>query len=490
MDFLIDTNILIPAEPTSVAEIELGTPVVAELLRLIQETGGRALIHPDAFGEIARDRDTVRRTLRMSLLGKYPRVQSPPDLSDGLAAIIGRPEPGTHDEVDARLLEAVHAGHVGILITDDVALGRRAKAAGIGDSVLTSPEALELLRQLYEPLIPTPPTVERVSCSDLDVTDPIFDSLRRDYVRFDRWLAMAMRMRRIAWIIVNDDGSYAALVIVKEENPGEHGLRGKLLKMCTFKVSEDHRGSRFGELLLKPVLDHAKANGYDTVFVEAKPDNVELFSFLETFGFQDTGRMKDGTDPVYAKRLHIPEDGAPEIDNLTFHISFGPPALRWRGVPAFVVPIRPRYHERLFPEGERQLPLTPSSEPHANAIRKAYLCRASLRQVRPGDVLYFYRSRSQEVTVVGVVEDVHVLSEPSAIVRAAGKRTLYSYQDIESIAENGAEVLVIGFRQARVLDTPLPYAELLGAGVLRGAPQTVTRLSEEAATWLAQKLQL
>ena len=51
-------------------------------------------------------------------------------------------------------------------------------------------------------------------------------------------------------------------------------------------MADVHRGSRYGELLLKPILDHADAHGYDTVFVEAKPDNGELFSFLDAFGFR------------------------------------------------------------------------------------------------------------------------------------------------------------------------------------------------------------
>ncbi len=83
------------------------------------------------------------------------------------------------------------------------------------------------------------------------------------------------------------------MAIINEEIQGEHGLLGKLLKICTFKVADVHRGSRYGELLLKPILDHAFAHGYDTVFVEAKPDNEELFSFLDTFGFHDTRPIQE-----------------------------------------------------------------------------------------------------------------------------------------------------------------------------------------------------
>jgi hypothetical protein len=226
------------------------------------------------------------------------------------------------------------------------------------------------------------------------------------------------------------------------------------------------------------------------VFVEAKPDNEDLFSFLETFGFHDTGRFKNGTDPVFAKTLRVPDDGAPRLSDFEFHVEFGPPAIRSTGVPAFMVPIQPRFHGRLFPEAERQLALSPATDPHANGIRKAYLSRAASRQLARGSVLYFYRSRIQEMTVVGVVEDVHVLSDPPSIIRAAGKRTLFTYKDIETIAAADTEVLVLGFRQARVLDEPVSYAELLRARVLKGPPQTIMSIEGEAATWLAKRARL
>jgi ribosomal protein S18 acetylase RimI-like enzyme/predicted RNA-binding protein with PUA-like domain len=490
MDFLIDTNILIPAEPTSTADVEPTTPVVADLLRLVLATGGRAVVHPDAFSEIANDRDVARRELRRSLFAKYPRIDSPPALSDELATFIGRPEPGTHDALDARLLEAVRAGRADLLVSDDAGLHRRARLAVLGDRVLTSSEALELVRQLYEPPLVAPPAARSLTCAELDSADPIFDGLRQDYREFDSWLAKAARLRRRAWVVEDDDGSYAALVIINEETPGEHGLPGKLLKLCTFKVSDGHRGSRYGELLLKPVLELAHTYGYDTAFVEAKPYNDHLFNFLESFGFRRTDALKNGTDPVYAKALRPPAGDASELDPLAFHVMYGPPTMRWEGVKAFIVPIMPGYHAQLFPEAELQLSLAPSTEPHGNGIRKAYLSRSSTRLVSPGDVLYFYRSRFQELTVIGVVEDVHVLSEAPAIVQVAGKRMLYTYADIRRIAEDGSQVLVIGFRQARVIGSPVLYRELKEQGVLKGAPQTVTSIGEEAATWLAQRLQL
>jgi ribosomal protein S18 acetylase RimI-like enzyme len=495
MDFLIDTNIVIPAEPTSAREAEAATPIVAEFMRIVRTKGDRVLLHPDAFLEIRGDRDPVRRDLRLDLANKYPRLESPPDLSEDLAGIIGRPNRGSHNAVDARLLEAVRSGRADILVTDDAGLRRWARLADLGDRVLTSSDALLLARELHEAAPAVPPAARHVYAADLNVADAIFDELRGDYPGFDAWLAKAARLHRHAWIVERDDDRYAAVAIVNEETPLEHGLPGRLLKLCTFKVSEDHQGNRYGELLLKATLDYAHANGYGTVFVEARPGKQFLFEFLEQFGFRRLDVLKSGTDPVYAKPLTPPIGGAPHLSPLEYHVTFGPPALRWEGVPAFIVPIRPEYHYRLFPEAEPldaepQLSLLTGAEAHGNGIRKAYLCRANTRGIGEGNVLYFYRSVSSALTVVGVVEDVSLLSDPAGIVRAAGKRTLYTYHQIEEMAAGEREVLVIGFRQARVVRPPVGFTELVVGGVLRGPPQTVMSIGEEAARWLAQRVQL
>ena len=86
--------------------------------------------------------------MRRALLAKYPRLASPPELTAHLADRFGSPAPTSHDAVDLRLLEAMRAGLADILVTDDTALRRRAKAIGLGESALTSSETLELMRRL------------------------------------------------------------------------------------------------------------------------------------------------------------------------------------------------------------------------------------------------------------------------------------------------------------------------------------------------------
>jgi len=243
-------------------------------------------------------------------------------------------------------------------------------------------------------------------------------------------------------------------------------------------------------MLSRPRCDHAAAHSYDTIVLEARPDKEFLFDFVEQFGFHRLPVLKGGTDPVYAKSLNPADDEAELMSPFAFHIAFGPPTVLWQDVPGYVVPIKPLYHARLFPEAEPQLSLAAGAEAHGNGIRKAYLSKASIRTVTPGDLLFFYRYVTSKLTVVGVAEDAVVLSDALDILRAIGKRTLYPYESIEALTHGGRPVLVIGFRQAKVAEKPVPYAELQKYGVLRGRPRAVQGISEEAAKWLAKRLRL
>src|SRR5690606_37684727 len=120
---------------------------------------------------------------------------------------------------------------------------------------------------------------------ELSISQRIFDSLRASYAPFDLWFAKCQMEQRQCWV-VKQQGDIAALTIVNEEKKETYGLGGKILKVCTFKVSPEHRGFRFGELLLKTLFDYAFDNKFDAMFVEAFPRHAELFDLLEAFGFE------------------------------------------------------------------------------------------------------------------------------------------------------------------------------------------------------------
>lgn len=490
VDYLIDTNVLIPLEPGSASDAERLTPAAARLVRLLSETGNRAVVHPESLRELGNDADPERRALRLIMATKYPQVETPVAGVRRLTEALGSLPASGHDYVDLQLLACVAAGAASFLVTEDVRLHRRAAAVRLHDQVLTVTEALELLRTLHERLPSTPPIVVSTTADEVEVNDPIFGSLRKRYPGFNEWWSRVAAQQRRVWCISAPDGHYAAICVIKEEAQGEHGLYGRVLKVCTFKVAEHAGGSRFGELLLATVFDYAHVNGYSTLFVEVDPSLGILIQFLEDFGFADSDRMTDIGDHVFVKSLRPPPGARDALDAFTFHRLYGPPTVRTTGVSAWLVPIQPGFHRKLLPSAEAQQPLVPRVAPHGNGIRKAYLCRATARSLEPGDLLYFYKSGEQIVTAAGIVEDVHVLSSAEDIVQAAGKRSVFSQHEIEEQAAGG-ELLVLGFRLVTNVDHPVRYQQLRARRVLFGPPQSIVRVKdEEGAKWLAEQMGL
>jgi len=486
--FLIDTNVFIPVEPTAPEHVEALTAPIADFERLVHETHNELLVHPELYRDITRDKDEARRHVRLLLANKYPRLRKPPSVSE-VEPTLGAVEPTSHDWIDHHLLAALVHGAVDFLVTEDGGIHTKAARLRVEDRVLTVADALEMVRRLYVAVPPAPPAVRKVDGRALDASDPVFATLRRDYDGFDAWLDKVRRENRAAWVIEGASAGYGGICIVNDERPGTYGLYGSVLKVCTFKVSDAHGGYRYGELLLKALFDYAEANSYDWLYLTVLPeaDKQYLIDYLKEFGFEYHGRTGDDREWVLVKPRRFTEPDLANLAPLAFHVKFGPPAASWQNCGAFIVPIKPEFHDRLFPEADPQMNLFSGVEPHGNAIRKAYLSKASIGLLQPGDLLYFYESRGGlGVTTVGVVEEVFLLSEPQDIVRAVGKRTLYTFDEIVRLAsEASGGILAINFRQAKVLDSPVGLATLIRNGVASAAPQSIQTIPKEGARWLA-----
>lgn len=214
MRFLIDTNILIPLEPTAASNVESGTARAANLARLVSEGNHRLLLHPESATDIARDRDVDRRSLRQVLASKYVRLEQPPDC-EAIEAVVGRPDVDSHDWVDHHLLAAVFANAVDYLVTEDGRMRRKAVRLGIGDRVLSVDDAIGLLEAMSEVHPPPPPSVELRPLHGINLADPIFESLRIDYDGFDDWFRRGAREGREGWIVTAPDGRCAGLCLLE-----------------------------------------------------------------------------------------------------------------------------------------------------------------------------------------------------------------------------------------------------------------------------------
>jgi ribosomal protein S18 acetylase RimI-like enzyme len=425
--------------------------------------------------------------MRDLLLNKYVELPNPPDLSERLKSIVGLPASDSHDFIDYFLLAAVEADAVDILVTEDMGVHKKAVRLGIEERVATSGDVIDIVRSLFPVTPQAPPAVQHRIAYLLDENDPIFHSLRHDYPKFDRWLQKCKLEHRDAWVINTLLAEhYQGIAIVNQQTEMEHGLTGKVLKICTFKVAEGSRGSRFGELLLKTVFEYAFANAYDRAFITVLPHHTQLIELLRAFGFNSMDDRTERGEMIFVKNLK-PAAIDKTLDPLEYHLQFGPFYFR-TDVPAFIVPIRPEYHELLFPEAETQQGLFAGQNTFGNSIRKAYLCRSPTRRIAPGNLLFFYLSHHHKsLTCLGVVEKTFVSQDPNAVARMVGKRTVYRYNDIENIC-SGGEVLAILFRQARIFHSPVTWAELSQKSVLKAPPQSIVKIPEEELPWLVKRI--
>ena len=214
--------------------------------------------------------------------------------------------------------------------------GRDRKAArfGLSDRTLRLRDAVELLDRLITRRAEPVPIVVATKVHALVRSDAIFATLRIDYSEFDDWFSRAARAHRDAWYIIDSADACAAVVIGKfsDARPPERHL-----KLCCFKIAESAQGKKYGELMLRQVLEHCYANEVARCYITVLPKYAALIALLEQFGFQQQPEQTEVGESVYAKQMVPRNEG---LDPLTFHVAFGPRHVVC-DVPTYIVPILP-----------------------------------------------------------------------------------------------------------------------------------------------------
>jgi hypothetical protein len=486
--FLLDTNILIPIEDNR------NTPeTYASLLRDLAAKGHTAHVHEASIADINRDTDAARRSISLSKLQKYPTIRFSRRTDAALIQEFGEIK-RDNDRCDCQLLAAVKDKAVDFLVTEDVGLHTRARRRALDGQVLTPRQALDLINESYARVDFSLRSVRRRYCYELDRSDQIFVSLRQDYTGFDNWFAdNCCAAHRECWV-VEDDRSIAAITIFKEEGAGEApiGVTGtKILKLCTFKVADSYRGGRLGEQMLRQAMCYAYANNIDSVYLTTYERQLGLRELIRTYGFRRVGTQQN-SELVYAKSW-----------DRSCQLSSSNPARVRRNYPqlpdafseGIIVPIRPGYHDRLFPEASARIRNMPGelfggawshgtadrSSP-SNSIQKAYLCFAKRRTIDPGTLIGFYRSTDSEfgvraaLTAVAIAESYHTPGSYASAMELVAKRTVYTADEVAMLYGRTSPLRVLMFSFYGYLSDPLTMDRLLELRMLNGPPQSIVGL--------------
>ncbi|MHA1357893.1 MAG: PIN domain-containing protein [Candidatus Helarchaeota archaeon] len=478
MRIIIDTNIFIYREDNIVIPENL-----KNLIKRLRESENKILLHPLSRNEIKKDKNKKRREIVLSKIDTYPLIDDPPNpkKDSKFRMLIGKPK-NENDVIDNNILYSIYKNAADFLITEDKGIHKKADLLGISQRVFAIDEALEYFSKIFlEIKISALPALKEVPTHNLNLEDPIFDSLKQDYPDFEEWWEKISREGRKAWVYYKNNRELGAILIYKIENEAVPKVNPiippkRRLKISTLKVS--YRGYKIGELFLKMSFEYAIGNNLSEVYLtHFTKDDDDLVYLIEDFGFNKVGET-NGED-IFFKKL-TPDEKIE--DPLQIARRFYPSFYDGNRIKKFIIPIWPEYHKKLFTDYHPRQTLirewTGELIIEGNTIKKAYLSHSLSRKISPGDLVLFYRSRDlKSLTTLGVVEEVYDgLDDAAEIIRYVGKRTVYTREEIEQFAKRTTKVIIFRFHFHL---KAISHEDLIKKGIIKQIPQSISEITHE-----------
>lgn len=288
--------------------------------------------------------------------------------------------------------------------------------------------------------------------SDVDFSDPFFDSLRAAYQGFDSWLVKKADAHEKAWIARNPDGSIAAMLYLKREDDIDNSinppLQGPRMKIGTFKVDFDHHTSLGQRLVAIALREFAKSClPYVYVTMYDAPNTEGLQRLLSVYGFEYAANK--GDEQVWVKeRPYQPDLNHP---CKTYPFVFPNASRSW------VLSIIPDFHKRLFGDirlwGEVGMPI--QDDRLTNTVEKIYLSAAwSAKSLRTGDQIIIYRTSDDQgpaayravitgVCTVAAVCNINEFNDYQEFNDYIKGRSVFSEQELRSFWNKGSYPWII-----------------------------------------------
>lgn len=300
MRIIIDTNIFIYRENNHILSDEL-----QHLLKILNSSQiNEILIHPKIVEEINRDLNENRKKISISKLNTYPLLKSPPDPKKdrNFSRIVGIPSK-INDEVDNAILYSVYKNAVDFLITEDINIHKKAIRLDIEDRVLCIEEGIRIFeKDISKEEVIRPPALKEDFIYNIDINDPIFQSLKEEYEEFNNWFNKISREGRKCWVHYRKGGTIGALLIYKIENEPIDSIPPlplmKRLKIATLKVV--HTGYKIGELFTKLAVDFSIKNDITEIYLThlfhfhlPNPLKLENLKTIGIFAPQSIAQISD-----------------------------------------------------------------------------------------------------------------------------------------------------------------------------------------------------
>lgn len=450
MKILIDTNILIQLEDNKVIEKEF-----SKFYSLAISNSCKILYHPDAIPkDIGRDKDVVRKSVILSKLGKYEKLNNFTKPTKEFLEKVKNDK--INDKIDNRQIFQLYKEYVDLFVTQDKGIHSKAKIFNLNEKVLNITDALSLLESKYIIEIPQHPILTENSIRYLEpyFDTEFFDSLRMDYgsENFEKWLNKCVKEDRKCYSLIVENRLQALLIynIEKVENHRMNDIYEDVLKICTLKVSDDAFGIKLGELFLNKMFVYCIVNQIGYLYLTVYQKQIELITLLETFGFDKFPfTNSQGLEEIRMIKCLDRNKIVLKENNIKKHPFYCDNS----SINKFVIPIRPEYYGTLFKDGKLRQPTLFDSAPDSineiqgNTIIKAYISNSRIQNFKQGNLLFFYSSiTNQVIEPIGILETANQVDNFEELWKIVKKKTVYSQQQLKEMLEEKGKLHVITFR--------------------------------------------
>lgn len=448
--YLLDTNVIIERESANNAQSE-----VALTYKWIEKIGGHKFIHPLTKDELIKHSDKLVVRNMLTKLKSYDVLIASSEENDIFKNVCGVVN-DENTKIDNQILLQVYNGTVDYLITSDRGIISKANQLYIKDGVLTPNEFLVAIEAEYPSLIEyNVLSIKKQKFGDLNVNDPFFDSLKKDYGSLDFLKWFKSKNEEDAYVFRNNEGLQGFLYLKTEDVNEKYDdivppfSPAKRLKVGTFKINS--LKLRLGERFLKIIFDNALKRNVDEVYVtmfEEKRKEVSILKgLMEKWGF-----VKKGV------KIHSGKDTANEIvlvkDMRNYDCSKDPKfnyPLKMNNPQIMFLPIFSKYHTRLFPDL-----LLKNEDMHlydeaacGYAIEKIYVCNPPKINCKPGDLVCIYRMGDYNAKYTSVISGIGIVQEivyPQTIdefLKECKNKSVFSEGELRDFFDSGKYRTVI-----------------------------------------------
>jgi hypothetical protein len=276
--------------------------------------------------------------------------------------------------------------------------------------------------------------IQKVNMGTVDLNDPFFDSLRKDYApNFENWF---QKKHDEPVYILRTNRGLEGFLYLKDENECDYSItphfsQKRRLKIGTFKINS--HGTVLGQRFINIILSRMINEGFSEVYVTLFDRQRGLIKLFTMFGFRFYGKKANG-ELVYLKKLD-------EYDDI--YLDY--PRISPVGVNKFMVAIYPKFHTRMFPNSR----LVTESQHHiedlsfTNTIEKVYMSNMSgFLQLSHGDIIVIYRTKDARssaeyssvvtsVCTVAEVKNVTDFKNFEAYCSYCGKGSVFTKDELE-----------------------------------------------------------